>query len=314
MLHIVADSVEFQLRYCPALKRKPQGDSSDTNKQSTASKFDPFADPAPELLIAQIPDSNASHALVLNKYPVIQNHFIIATKENKPQTDLLEKDDLVLTHACLRAWQGAVRRDGSFSSRLFAFFNSGEHSGASQVHRHLQFLPENDMAGADNYDWKVLIDRMSIRAHPSLPLFQDPTLPILHFSSPLDQTISDSDLHQKYILLIKAAMSATQYPGQPLKEDLAIDRKGKTLISYNLAMTTEKIAIFPRCQEAVAIPGAGPESSVAINGTILAGTLMVKDETEWDILRQNHSLLDGMLTSIGYPFFSWDRQSSGTKI
>ena len=308
--------MKFQLRYCPALKKKPQGDDSNaqkysnSEKESTGSKFDPFADPAPELLIAQIPGPKASHNLVLNKYPVIHNHFIIATKDNKPQTDLLEEDDLALTHACLLAWQNHRQREGRGSSRLFAFFNSGEHSGASQVHRHLQFLPVEDMAGGENHKWDLLIDRMSIRAHPSLPLFQDPSLPILHFSTPVEHGLSASELHHKYSLLMRAAISATQSPGQPLDEEVAVEGERKTHISYNLAMTTDRMAICPRSQEAVAIPGAGPESSVAINGTILAGTLMVKDETEWDILRQNQSLLEEILTSIGYPLASLGRQET----
>ncbi|KAH0832652.1 hypothetical protein AYO21_04803 [Fonsecaea monophora] len=301
----------FQLRYCPALKKKPQGDAFVPKKKPLGPHFDPFEDPPAELLIAQIPAHNASHNLVLNKYPVIHNHFILATKANKPQTDLLEADDIGLTHACLRAWHD--QRHGGDPSRLFAFFNSGEHSGASQMHRHLQFLPVEDMAGPNSREWRLLIDRMTVPAHPDLPLFQDPSLPVLHFSTPLEPDASAADLHRRYVLLVQAALSAAEFPGQPLDQSLAIERNGKTLISYNIAMTTERMAICPRRQEAVDIPGAGPESSVAINGTILAGTLMVKDETEWDVLRETHSLLDDMLTAIGFSLTSWKQNERLSK-
>ena len=40
---------------------------------------------------------------------------------------------------------------------------------------------------------------------------------------------------------------------------------------------------------------------MAINGTILGGTLMVKDEHEWRTLREQPAFLDGMLSTIGYP-------------
>jgi sulfate adenylyltransferase (ADP) / ATP adenylyltransferase len=265
-----------------------------------------------ELLIAQIPKPHTSHALVLNKYPVINNHFIIATKDNKPQTDLLAEDDLGLTYACLRAWQ--ARQADRPPSRLFAFFNSGEHSGASQVHRHLQFLSVEDMAGTDDHDWSPLIDRMTSRAHPDMPLYQDPSLPLLHFSTPLEEEMSPANLHRKYLLLVKAAVSATQHPGRPLTEDLTIEQNGKPIISYNLAMTTERMAICPRSSEAASVQGAGPESSVAINGTVLGATLMVKDEAEWDILREDHGLLDGMLASIGFPLTSWGQRTPGSRI
>lgn len=92
---------------------------------------------------------------MLNKFPVIAEHFIIATKANKPQTHVLEQDDLEATHACLRAWHADGRK------RLFAFFNSGEHSGASQPHRHVQFLPVENMGlGQQSDGWELLVDRI----------------------------------------------------------------------------------------------------------------------------------------------------------
>lgn len=45
---------------------------------------------------------------------------------------------------------------------LFGFFNSGEHSGASQPHRHIQFLPVASMrSGIDaGKTWDVLADSL----------------------------------------------------------------------------------------------------------------------------------------------------------
>jgi sulfate adenylyltransferase (ADP) / ATP adenylyltransferase len=297
------------------LKKKPHGDGNSHNNISASgpksSTFDPFADPSQELLVASVPNGKASHNLILNKYPVIHNHLIIATTENKPQTDVLEADDLTLTLACLRAWQDYHGRNPA--SQLFAFFNSGEHSGASQAHRHLQFLPVQNMMGGAQDDWILLVNRMNVRAHPSLPLFQDPDLPILHFSTPLEHGISAQNLHSKYLLLLRAALSASQAPNKPLDEGEPVARQGKALLSYNLAMTTDRMAICPRRQEAVAVPKVA-DSSVAINGTLLAGTLMVKDEEEWDILRSQPLLLDGMIADLGFPMFSWSRSTPGNKI
>jgi ATP adenylyltransferase len=117
-------------------------------------KIDPFEKPPPALHIADIPISHPSHLLVLNKFPIIAEHFILATKSNKKQTHVLEQDDLEATYACLKAWH-----DESKQRRLFAFFNSGEHSGASQPHRHLQFLPVESMREGDaTSGWDLLID------------------------------------------------------------------------------------------------------------------------------------------------------------
>lgn len=85
---------------------------------------------------------------------------MIATRDFKEQTHLLEEDDLEITYACLKAWE--AQRDGETTvKKLFAFFNSGRYSGASQAHRHIQFLPVEEMAGrsSDN-DWEPLIDLM----------------------------------------------------------------------------------------------------------------------------------------------------------
>lgn len=77
-------------------------------------------------------------------------------------------------------------------------------------------------------------------------------------------------------------------------------------ISYNLAMTTTTMAICPRRSEGATLlnnvsltkPGPG---EIALNGTILAGTLMVKNECDWNQIHRHPGLLDDLLKSIGVP-------------
>lgn len=147
---------QFQLRFSPALANKPK-----SSKPKNPSKlFDPFEDPPAGLFITSLPPS---HFLVLNKFPVIPDHFILATKEFKQQTDFLEKDDLEAAYACLKAYKD----DGE---ELFGFFNSGEHSGASQFHRHIQFLPVESMrSGIESDDeWKILVDSLVNKPRPGM--------------------------------------------------------------------------------------------------------------------------------------------------
>lgn len=294
---------QFQLRFCPALAVKPKEKVPDWSKPK--SKIDPFANPSPDLLINEIPKDNASHILVLNKYPVIPNHFIIATKANKPQTDVLEEGDLGTTYACIRAWEddSETAKDGS----LFAFFNSGEHSGASQLHRHLQFLPTQDMLiGNEERDgWGLVIRSMTSKAHPRLPLLHNPLLPIVHFAIKLEQGISSSSLHSKYMMLMRAALLASTSSSNSLQagrlDEAQVANNGPARFSYNLALTSDMMAICPRRTESALIPGLSDDHDVSINGTILSGTLMVKNEKEWHALLQNPHLLDDMLEAIGYP-------------
>src|SRR2546423_3608767 len=195
---------QFQLRYCPALAQKPKLSLAESGDGVTTRKADPFENPPADLLIAALPSKDPSHNLVLNKYPVIPNHSIIATKTSKPQTDVLEEDDLAITHACLRAWSEGSSHDSP--RRLFAFFNSGEHSGASQPHRHLQLLPFEDMASSTSLqdDWTLLVDKMNHPVPGKPPLLHHPSIPFRHYALRVPSRPSSSELHQMYLALYRA--------------------------------------------------------------------------------------------------------------
>jgi ATP adenylyltransferase len=111
------------LRFCLSIGKKPKPSGPHDEKKSV----DPFLEPPEALFLIDV-GQPATHFLVLNKFAIVPGHFILATKAFKEQTHLLEEDDLAVTFACLQAW----RKCGL---DLFAFFNSGEHSGASQPHR-----------------------------------------------------------------------------------------------------------------------------------------------------------------------------------
>lgn len=155
--NLINNTTQFQLRFCPSLAKKPIP-KLEAPTPTPKKHFDPFDNPSPDLHITDIPRTSPTHLLVLNKFPIIASHFILATKTNKQQTHILEQDDLEATYACLKAWGDGAAQD-SKQKRLFAFFNSGEHSGASQPHRHLQFLPvENMRDNKVTNGWELLID------------------------------------------------------------------------------------------------------------------------------------------------------------
>jgi ATP adenylyltransferase. len=66
--------------------------------------------------------------------------------------------------------------------------------------------------------------------------------------------------------------------------------------------------ICPRKQETALVPVNSATTRdivdpgvLSLNGTILAATLMVKAEGEWDALRENPEYLTQVLATIGYP-------------
>lgn len=294
---------QFQLRFCPALAKKPK---KEANPTASEKKPDPFMNPSSDLFVTDIPNTgDAWHFLVLNKFPVIANHFILATKADKPQTNFLEQDDLEATYLCLREWE----KHGN-GRKLYAFFNSGDHSGASQAHRHLQFLPVESMKRDDeDGEWNVLAD--TVTAHPGT------ALPFTCFSKPLSTEPTAQELYDLYTTLLAEAVLAIQMSNKGAFERPTTPEGNTTSegppISYNMAMTTTSIAILPRRSEGSAIRNdAGKDVGyVALNGTILAGTLMVKLQEEWDVLRGKTSVLDGLLQSIGVPMHG-ERQDAGS--
>ena len=111
---------------------------------------------------------------------------------------------------------------------------------------------------------------------------------------------------------IASAVLQSSHSGRVLPMSAAETMPTATSISYNLAMTTSVMVICPRRSEASMLvieddepspKGRGNIGPVALNGTMLAGTLMVKTEREWDALRGGNggSLLTKVLEDVGVP-------------
>ncbi|KAI9727595.1 MAG: bifunctional AP-4-A phosphorylase/ADP sulfurylase [Cirrosporium novae-zelandiae] len=311
-----SNGIPFQLRYCPALSKKPQPnrDYNDSEKKPIK-KPDPFEDPSSDLLITEVPKLNPTHFLVLNKFPVIPQHFILATKAFKQQTDFLEEDDLAISYACLKAWEEQTAADSQPSNkRLFAFFNSGEHSGASQPHRHLQFLPLEQMQCEG---WTLLMDLLTkswTDKDSGYTYLSNPSLPFSHLAISIPKSPSPSDLHNRYLALYRVAVRAFDSQKGP---SLATDTTGTgpSTLSYNLSMTTTCMALCARRAEDSPLSKSGNSEDnieldpVALNGTMLGGTLMVKTEAQWEELNSHQEKLDGILRTVGIPSFDEGSES-----
>lgn len=238
---------------------------------------------------------------------------------------MLEQDDLEATYSVMEAWQAD---SGGDQKRLLAFFNSGDHSGASQPHRHLQFLPVEGMRDSEKAsDWGLLIDLIlsspkskaagtclcRLRAMQQLtwalegyPTFlQHPSLPFTHFAQPFDSQPSGTQLLEIYNRLYDATKAAVDAFISSNPDDFALHHTedGDLPISYNLGMTTAGMVILPRRAEGTMLRrDDGSEIGfAALNGTTLGGTMMVKHQDEWDMLREKPGLLDHILSGIGIP-------------
>ncbi|KAF4459668.1 5 5 -P-1P-4-tetraphosphate phosphorylase 2 [Fusarium albosuccineum] len=296
ILHV--NAIPFQLRFSPALANKPKPPPKDVSKPQKP--FNPFANPDPALRIA---DLGASHYLVLNKFAVVPEHFILATTEFKPQTHVLEESDLEATLACIEAYEAARRtdeeqghRDGELGGGdgLYAFFNCGEHSGASQPHRHIQLLPIARMKDGFEHgaSWSVLADQLTTKIAP-----------FATFAEEIKPGMSGQDLHSIYLRLYRKACRAVAFHTKDPVHAEEAPAEGPTRISYNMAMTKNTLVVCPRLAEGAKLLSQDGDvlGSLALNGTVLAGTALVKNELEWEALKRDPEGLCHVLQDIGVP-------------
>ncbi|KAK2040853.1 ATP adenylyltransferase [Colletotrichum somersetense] len=286
-----ANSIPFQLRFSPALANKPTAPRPKSDEPRK--HFDPFESPEKgPLFIVDLPDS--AHNLVLNKFAVVPEHFILATKEFKQQTHLLEPRDLAATYACIDAYmQYGHAREGR-DAELYAFFNSGPHSGASQPHRHIQLLPVARMRDGLSEDspWDVLAKHLDSSDASGVPFST--------FADKIHRDMTPEELHSIYLSLFSSAVEAVKAHVGTLDDP----RDGDAPISYNLAMTSDRLVVLPRLAEGATIHRGGtPVGELCLNGTVLAGTALVKNEAEWNVLKAKNDgvqLLE-VLSKIGLP-------------
>jgi len=129
--------VKFQVTHCPALQSKPQNVTTSEKPAVPSGKtpIDPFSPPYnPNLYLGDLNSEDGEYVALLNKFSVIPEHFLLVTKDYQSQSLPLMPPELAQVYQLL----SASRRLGK---TFAAFYNCGEHSGASQPHKHIQFIP-----------------------------------------------------------------------------------------------------------------------------------------------------------------------------
>lgn len=116
-----SDGLAFSVRHVKALEAKQAlpGGPRDPD-------FNPFLPPDPALTVGEI---GAQHVAILNKYPVSRRHLVLARKAFAEQRSPLEYDDF---HALAKLMS---------ASGGLGFHNGGAPAGASQRHKHVQWVP-----------------------------------------------------------------------------------------------------------------------------------------------------------------------------
>ena len=120
--------------------------------------FNPFLEPDPELTVGPIGDA---HVAILNKFPLCDRHLVLARREFEEQLLPLARSDFGAL-AVIMAEAGGL-----------GLYNGGAAAGASQRHKHVQWLPEAE----GNASLRLFAPELptdlpehGIARHPALPM------------------------------------------------------------------------------------------------------------------------------------------------
>ncbi|TFK54507.1 ATP adenylyltransferase [Heliocybe sulcata] len=266
--------VEYEIRLCPALQHKPHLPTPhfDPRQKDLGKKPDPFEAPYVEnLYIGEVEDEDngKKYVALLNKYCVIPLHFLLASKMYESQASPLLPPDLVQTYLILLAAKKA-------GSPFFAFYNCGDRSGASQPHKHIQFLPLEDEDGPP-------VERLAKAAqleNPGRPFSLSSLpyanhvfrLPSMTASTPAEEI--EEKLSQAFLSLLDLVVSTVRHsPDYPAGTP-----------SYNVLLTLEHLHLIPRAEENYTLQETGDQLS--INAVGFAGMPLVKSDEEMEAVKR----------------------------
>ena len=120
--------------------------------------FNPFLNPDPALTVGPLGDK---HVVILNKFPVCDRHLVLARREFEEQLlPLAPVDFEVLVR--IMAESGGL-----------GFYNGGTAAGASQRHKHVQWVPaaeDNARLGRLAAGLPEDLPQLATATHPRLPM------------------------------------------------------------------------------------------------------------------------------------------------
>ncbi|KAG8706808.1 bifunctional AP-4-A phosphorylase/ADP sulfurylase, partial [Ceratobasidium sp. 423] len=297
----------FEITICPALQKKPTLPAPEFTK---VDKPDPFAPPyIPDLFVGDLKDEldGDEYVILLNKFSVIQGHFLMVTKGFQPHNSPLTPPDLTQAYLLIRASQKS-------KSPVFAIYNCGADSGASQPHKHIQFLPTtrdevDEDEDEEDDSWppvEAYIQRLKLE--DDTKLFSLP-LPYAHFVQKLQlpkATVSGTKPLSKEALgelsgkltntflnlLDEAIQTIRLYHSSKTSTTGPAETSRASAPSYNIILTSEHMHLIPRLRERTLEElhpdGAGKTETEAaytpqklsVNSLGFAGMLLAKSDAE----------------------------------
>lgn len=248
------DGVRFLVRVVANLARKDADRLRQVEQsRSSGASTNPFLPYEEALFVA---DLSTTHLTLLNKFNVIDHHLLIVTRRFVQQETLLDLADFQALCQVL------AEREG------LGFYNGGAAAGASQPHKHLQWVP---LPLVDAMPWGPFdtLLRDAVRGGAETV----PGLPFRHAFAALDPALAERPfalaevLHERYQTLLQRLGMG------PIRIDGEIRQSGP----YNLLVTRDWLLLVPRRQEEFA--------GISINALGFVGSLFVRNQAQLDTLK-----------------------------
>lgn len=252
------NGLSFVVRHVKALEQKQElpGGPRDPN-------FNPFLPPDPALTVGPI---GTHHVAILNKYPVSRRHLVLARKEFAEQLSALELSDFEALAQVLSNCGG------------LGFYNGGAPAGASQRHKHVQWVP----AAADNASLRMFRSVLDpdVREHT---VFVHLQLPMRHCFVKVraGQGQNQAESAQSMLRGYQRAL-----------ETLRLETGADDLLPpFNMLIEDGWMLVVPRSQEHF--------HDVSLNALSFGGVLYVRNQAQIEALRQAGPLT--ALTAVACP-------------
>ena len=247
--------------------RKQQGKSAPAN---------PFLPYDPDLYVTDI---SPTHLCLLNKFNVVDNHFLIVTRAYEPQEHWLTQGDFEAIAHCVSELDGLV------------FFNGGTAAGASQPHKHVQDNPRDSSKSRSKEAYSTvfpiegIIQSASIQTAPTSDSHNTPLkstdLPFHHAILPLENSNSENLSSQSSAEDIKSIAAQYLNSYHMLLSAVGITSRnqwqGTQSAPYNFLCTRHWMMIVPRSQE--------KHAGISVNSLGFVGSLLVKDSATLEELK-----------------------------
>lgn len=251
----------FSVRWVSSLALKDRARVATVSERRP--DFNPFLPPEPALTVARL--GNA-HSVLLNKFPVIDHHLLIVTRAFEAQTAPLTLSDFCAL-ATVLVTQGGL-----------GFYNGGGIAGASQPHKHLQWVPDAALRADDGFAAFSQGLRTDIvdaaQANPALP-WRHAFVSLAGTAWCDPKTAGETLLAAFTRACIALDLSATANPMPP----------------YNLLVSRDWMLVVPRRRE--------KWQDVSINALGYAGSLFVRSPEQIERLRAEGPL--AVLGAVGFP-------------